>query len=388
MKIGIVKRGYTEKEGGGAERYASFISNELSRRGHYVYIISDEFDESATRENITHIPVKFRKLLSSSKTMAFHRSVRKELQKIKTDENLDLIYALSRTYPSDVFRVTEQIHAEWMKINYSIYQKLNPRHRGILKLEKKIFSPKTTKSVVTNSELSKKLIKDYYNFPERRILIIRNGVDKEKYYPLQVSENKYLIRKRLFPEDEAGDKAIFLFVANDFKVKGLEYALKALGELKDSIKKRILFVVIGNDNSKKYKSIAKHLGLVDNVKFIGKKENLRDYFIASDILLYPSIGEPFANVCLEACTCGLPVITSANNGASEIITHKKNGFIVPSAKNVDLLYRYIKDFLKLNSKGREDMSENAVKSAELYSWKTHTDNLEDLFSRIKNQEIY
>ena len=37
--------------------------------------------------------------------------------------------------------------------------------------------------------------------------------------------------------------------------------------------------------------------------------------------------DPFSNVCLEAMSCGLPVITTRENGASELIEPAINGFI-------------------------------------------------------------
>jgi len=50
--------------------------------------------------------------------------------------------------------------------------------------------------------------------------------------------------------------------------------------------------------------------------------------------LLPTLYDPFANVTLEALAAGLPVITSAQNGASEIIEDEENGFILPRANDV------------------------------------------------------
>jgi UDP-glucose:(heptosyl)LPS alpha-1,3-glucosyltransferase len=60
-------------------------------------------------------------------------------------------------------------------------------------------------------------------------------------------------------------------------------------------------------------------------------------YAAADVFLLPTLYDPFANVTLEALAAGLPVITSAQNGASEIIDDDKNGFILPRADDDKLI---------------------------------------------------
>ena len=45
-------------------------------------------------------------------------------------------------------------------------------------------------------------------------------------------------------------------------------------------------------------------------------------YAAADVFLLPTLYDPFANVTLEALAAGLPVITSAQNGASEIMDNE------------------------------------------------------------------
>jgi len=60
-------------------------------------------------------------------------------------------------------------------------------------------------------------------------------------------------------------------------------------------------------------------------------------YAAADVFLLPTLYDPFANVTLEALAAGLPVITSAQNGASEIIENEKNGFVLPRADDEKLI---------------------------------------------------
>jgi len=49
----------------------------------------------------------------------------------------------------------------------------------------------------------------------------------------------------------------------------------------------------------------------------------------SDLMLFPSVEDGFALVVAEALACGLPVITTPNTGASDLIRPGENGEIVP-----------------------------------------------------------
>jgi UDP-glucose:(heptosyl)LPS alpha-1,3-glucosyltransferase len=46
------------------------------------------------------------------------------------------------------------------------------------------------------------------------------------------------------------------------------------------------------------------------------------------MLVHPTFYDPCSLVVLEALACGLPVITSAHNGASERMTPPQEGFVV------------------------------------------------------------
>jgi glycosyltransferase involved in cell wall biosynthesis len=52
-------------------------------------------------------------------------------------------------------------------------------------------------------------------------------------------------------------------------------------------------------------------------------------FQTSDIFVFPSLQDGFAIVVAEALACGLPVITTRNTGASDLIQPGVNGEIVP-----------------------------------------------------------
>jgi glycosyltransferase involved in cell wall biosynthesis len=63
----------------------------------------------------------------------------------------------------------------------------------------------------------------------------------------------------------------------------------------------------------------------DHLDFAGHVQRYQN----SDLMLFPSIEDGFALVVAEALACGLPVITTPNTGASDLIRPGENGEVVP-----------------------------------------------------------
>jgi glycosyltransferase involved in cell wall biosynthesis len=66
-----------------------------------------------------------------------------------------------------------------------------------------------------------------------------------------------------------------------------------------------------------------------NLRFEDQRARYVERYQTSDIFVFPTIEEGFAFVVKEAMACGLPVITTRNSGASDLIVPGANGEIVP-----------------------------------------------------------
>lgn len=375
MKIAVIRKKYDEFAGGGAEKYAAELVKGLIERGHKLTVFAEKFNIEKKKQKL-----KWKKVpenhLSFSGTTAFHNSVQKEIN----HKDYDIVYSLSRTYPSDVFRVTEQIHKVWLDIAYSLTGGINPRHRSIIKLEKETLKEENTKRVVCNSELTKNQIIDFFNYPAEKIKVIRNGLDRRKFYPPENNKEKKELRTlRNLPQD----KIILLFAAGNFKIKGFNQLIDGLCKLKKTEKNKILLLVAGNDKKiKNFKLICQKTGV--ETRFEGHVQKMRDYYAMSDLFVYPSLYEPFANVCLEACACSLPVLTTKLNGSSEIIEDGKNGFLLENAFEIEGITEKLRNFINLSSEEIANFAQNAVKASDSFSWTKHIDELEKLFLEIKS----
>jgi len=372
MNIALIRKRFnTAGLGGGAEKVAARFADEFIKRGHTVTVVSESFSGNQT-ESLHHLKVGKNILPSVCGTSAFHANAQKALK----GHEFDIVYSMCRTFPVDVFRVTEQLHAEWLKVGYSRFARLNPRHRSILSLEKKALDSANTRHVVTNSELVKKQIIDIFKFPAERISVVRNGVDRDVFFPASSEKERFCLREKL---GLSRDKLVLLFAAANFRIKGLGQAMKACAALPAEMKKNIQLVIVGGGKQEPYQRLAEELGISKNIAFMGKKNNMRDFYACSDLLLYPSMYEPFANVCLEACACALPVLTTRLNGSSELVADRRNGFLLGDSSEIEKMTEAIASFASFPEKKRNEFRVAALDAASSYSWEKHAGGLEKIF---------
>lgn len=373
MKIALITKRVSQSLGG-AERVSANLAGKLSEAGHDVHIFTGHMD-TAIEGTETHL-IKIVKWLSPLRLLSFQRKVRNILRK----EKFDLVYSLCQVYPVDIYRVGDGIHRHWMKVQYPgallrwMKYLTSLVHLVMRSLEGKIFQDTSRRLFITNSQLVKDQIIEYFQIPEEKIKVIYNGVDSNVFNP---GVRQY--RNELRRKHQIGDKdLVILFVSNNWERKGLSTIIEAIS--KAGIEKTRLLVV-GRGNSRHYISLAaeKKIG-TDQIIFIGRTENVEKYYGMSDVFVLPSRYEPFANVCLEAMACGLPVITTRTNGASEIITPRRDGFILEDWGDSDSLARFFKD-ITVESLRRE-IGENAAKKAENYTWERHIEETRRVFDLI------
>jgi glycosyltransferase involved in cell wall biosynthesis len=93
----------------------------------------------------------------------------------------------------------------------------------------------------------------------------------------------------------------------------------------------VRLIVLGEgDMRRELQTLTESLGLAPYVKFLGFKENPYAYLSRADVFAHSSNFEAFANVLVEALTCGCPVVsTDCPSGPSEILENGKWGKLVP-----------------------------------------------------------
>lgn len=168
--------------------------------------------------------------------------------------------------------------------------------------------------VVAVSDFTKHVLVDKYGVPERKVEVVHNGIDANKYDvggsgPTGISKLKDLGYK------------IVIFVGRITIMKGPDYFVKAAKKVLEYYPK-VMFVMVGSgDMEGQVMREAAELGISNKILFPGflRGRELSDAYKSADLFVMPSIAEPFGLTPLESLIHGTPVLISKQSGASEVL---------------------------------------------------------------------
>ncbi len=336
MRIGIIRSAFNPY--GGAEVFAGQFIEGLISRGHEVVVYAREWPETEG--------VRIRRIEARGPSFIRPLIFAMKVKKAVEADALDVVLSFERTFSQDIYRAGDGCHREWLRRRARtvsplkrVLLSINPKHRLLLYLEKRLFTDSRLKKVVANSNRGKSEITRLYGLRPEDICVIYNGTT-----PLTgKAANKGEERKKLRAELKINpDVPVLLFVGSGFERKGLRYLIRALALLPA----HTMLVVIGKGNTRPYEKEAERLGLKKQIIFMGPVKGARDYYPLADVFVLPSIYEPFSNACVEAMASGLAVVTSRVSGVSEVIEDHVSGGIVEDPTDEAALAACIRPFLK------------------------------------------
>ena len=322
LRIAFVRRGYSPS--GGAESYLKRLAQGIVDLGHEAQLIAN--DDWPLNEwsfgSVARVKAK--------SAIGFAN----ELEKLRPQIRCDVLMSLERVWRCDVYRAGDGVHQAWLNRRRKFEMPLqrfvrgiNRKHQDILQLEEALLAKGGAGRVIANSEMVKKEIVDLYRYPATEIAIVRNGVPLDRFRFDPELREKSRNDLKLKPDEIA-----LLFAGSGWERKGLRFAIEAMELCRD---RKLRLLVAGRGNERDYKP--KRFFTEEPVRFLGEVADLRPIYAAADIFILPSIYDPSSNACLEALACGLPVITTRDNGFSEIIENGVHGSIVDLPNNVSAL---------------------------------------------------
>ena len=344
-KLNFIRANKTKH--GGAEVYLSRLSIELRKQ--------------MLSHNLIHSDIpKF--LPSWMRVLWFNRKVCKEKK-----EN-DLYFSLERISCPDVYRAGDGVHKVFLEVEKK--SKWNPLHKVYISLEEKCF--KNSKKIIANSEMIKKQIIDTYTIAPEKIKVIYNGVKLDEM-DLLVSQNKL---KDEFQIDFS-KKRVFLYVGSGFQRKGVKEFLTLISKLEYQ---NFMAFVIGKEKKiQYYKNLVKELGLENKVIFTGVRDDVKDFYTIADIFLFPTRYEPFSNVVLEAMNYENIVITTKQNGASEILDEE---FIMATPSDMSIVNKL--DYLLKDEKKLQEVKEKNKEVVKKFSIEKNVEETLKVINEVIN----
>ena len=159
--------------------------------------------------------------------------------------------------------------------------------------------------------------------PKNKIIFMPNGIDTAKFN-LNKAAGQHL-------RNELGVDNYFVWLAVGRFEEAKDYPnmLRAF-KMIVSKKSDVVLLLVGQGSLlEEVKKLAGALGMKDNVRFLGVRQDVPDLMNAADAFVLSSRWEGFGLVLAEAMSCQLPVVATDSGGPREILNGGKLGHLVP-----------------------------------------------------------
>lgn len=212
----------------------------------------------------------------------------------------------------------------------------------------------------------------YHSFNIRKeIRVIHNFVDVERFHKKPIDA----FRRVIAPNGER----IIVHASNFRKIKRIQDIVRVFAEVKKQLPSKLLFVGDGPERSMA-ENLSRELDLGNDMRFVGKQEQMEEILAVSDLFLLPSEYESFGLAALEAMAAGVPVISTDVGGLPEININGETGYLSKVGDIADMsrhAIEILKDDAVLNR-----FKANAVQQAKKFDIRTIVPEYEALYNRF------
>ncbi|HUR10618.1 MAG TPA: N-acetyl-alpha-D-glucosaminyl L-malate synthase BshA [Flavitalea sp.] len=206
---------------------------------------------------------------------------------------------------------------------------------------------------------------------EKEIEVIHNFVDVTRFSKKPIDA----FRRVIAPNGEK----ILMHASNFRKIKRVGDVIHIFAEVNKKVPSRLLFVGDGPERPAA-EALGRELGLCDEMRFVGKQEQMEDILAIADLFLLTSEYESFGLVALEAMAAGVPVISTNAGGLPEINIDGKTGFLAKVGDIQTMSSQAIG--LLTDNKRLKQFKEAATKQAGLFDIHHIVPKYEKLYNRF------
>jgi N-acetyl-alpha-D-glucosaminyl L-malate synthase BshA len=153
---------------------------------------------------------------------------------------------------------------------------------------------------------------------EKDIRVIYNFVDTNRFRKKPIDA----FRRVIAPNGER----ILMHASNFRKIKRVQDVVRIFEIVRETLPSKLLFVGDGPERSEA-ESLCRELDIVDDVRFVGKQEQMEEILAVADLFLLTSEYESFGLAALEAMAAGVPVVSTNAGGLPEISINGETGFL-------------------------------------------------------------
>ena len=339
---------------GGAERSVFELADALSAFGLEVDILAANGQTNA--KNIRILCQK------RSGRRTCYVTFREALKKYLAENHYGLIHSVLPFDFADVYQPRAGSFAESIVRNAASYENrfiesykkitafANLRRTMLLRAERKLCEDADGPIIAALSEYVAEQFKRHYSVDDERIAVIPNGVKiNKRIHTAEADRLRRQISAKLNLK-EADSPVLFLFAANNFRLKGLAVLIKAMRPAASLQRHRQVYLIVaGNGRAHRYRRLAKKLNVDRKIVFLGEIRHIQNVLSITDVAILPTFYDPSSRFILEALAAGKPVITTRFNGATDLFVDNRHGKIIDTPEDITALAEAIVYFTDTNN---------------------------------------
>ena len=187
---------------------------------------------------------------------------------------------------------------------------------------------------------------------EKPIEVIHNFVDVQRFSRKPIDAFKKVIA----PNGER----ILMHASNFRRIKRVQDVVQIFYEVGKQIPSKLLFVGDGPERATA-EELSRKLNICDDIRFVGKQEQMEDILAIADLFLLTSEYESFGLAALEAMAAGVPVVSTNAGGLGEIMVQGVTGYM-SNVGDVEMMSQQAISILK-NEDQLKQFKQNAAEHA-------------------------
>lgn len=320
-RVAMLIHGYAPRVGG-AERVLAALCPELQALNIEVHVLTRRFPGLASFEIINGVPVHRLPIPGPKITasLTFTLTAQWLLRQLRPD-----VLHAHEVFSAATTAVTAKRLLGGAPVVVTAHssgpivgdvQRLRKRFLGPQRLQ--IFQRQVDAFVTISRAIDAELAE--IGVPAARRMFIPNGVDTRQFAPLAADEKCSARNALSLPTDGP----VVIFTGRLISEKRVHTLIAFWPEVRAAHPEATLLIVGTGPEENALRAIAG-----PGVKFAGRVENVAPLLQAADVFVLPSVAEGLSVAMLEAMACGVAALVTRVGGASDVIEHGQNGWLIP-----------------------------------------------------------
>lgn len=248
-----------------------------------------------------------------------------------------------------------------LRVRNNLGHWLTPRHRVLGKVMGRLVD-----ATLTNCEPARQAVLDAEGGPSRKVLVLENGVDVERFRSLESPRT---------PIRHVGT------IANLRPVKGIEMLIQAASQMTQRDADMHFHVAGDGPQRAPLEQLISDRGLVGRFHFHGAIGDIPAFIGSLDMVVVPSLAEGMSNAILESMAAGRPIVATDVGANRRLLDEGRCGLLVPAGDAAALAHG-IKQ-MATDSDRSQQMAERARRqAASRYSREAMIARFEQFYERL------